>query len=177
MRKIVMVALIAGALLVVSSVVYGAGLGFAAPPAAKNFVAVLSGDNEVPPVDTQARGLAKFQLDKGGSELSYKLIASNIVGVTQAHIHCGAEGVNGPVVVFLFGFVAGGVDSNGVLANGVITNANVIPRPDSAACPGGVADFDDVIEKMRTGGAYVNAHTLANPPGEIRGQVKAAGPN
>ena len=67
----------------------------------RNFVAHLSGDNEVPPVDTRAQGQAKFQLSKDGNELHFKLIAANIENILQAHIHCGAAGVNGPVVVFL----------------------------------------------------------------------------
>jgi hypothetical protein len=105
------------------------------------------------------------------------LIVANIEGVTQSHIHCGAEGVNGPVVAFLFGPVLGGLDANGVLAQGALTNANTIPRPDSAQCPGGVANFDELIAKIRSGEAYVNVHTLANPGGEIRGQIRTAGPN
>jgi hypothetical protein len=76
------------------------------------------------------------------------------------------------VVAFLFGFDPAGVSENGVLAEGTITAANVIPRPDSPACPGGVANFDDLIAKMRSGDAYVNVHTVAFPAGEIRGQLK-----
>lgn len=138
----------------------------------RNFVAPLSGRAEVPPNDSQGTGVAKFKLSEDGTELSYKLIVANIDNVTQAHIHCGAEGVNGPVVAFLFGFAAGGVTLNGVLAEGTITAADVIPRPDSPACPGGVADFDDLLAKMRSGDAYVNVHTIELPPGEIRGQIQ-----
>ena len=54
---------------------------------------------------------------------------------------------------------------NGILAEGTITAADVIARPDSAACPGGVATLADVIAKIRSGGAYANVHTLANPSG------------
>ena len=46
-----------------------------------------------------------------------------------------------------------------------------MPLLDSAACPGGVATLEDVLEKMRTGGAYVNVHTTQFPGGEIRGQI------
>lgn len=136
----------------------------------RNFVAPLSGGAEIPPNDSQGTGVATFKLSKDGTELSYKLIVANIDDVTQAHIHCGSEDVNGPVVAFLFGFVADGVTVNGVLAEGTITS--VIPRPDSPACPGGVADFDDLLAKMRSGDAYVNVHTVEIPGGEIRGQIK-----
>lgn len=136
-----------------------------------NFVAPLSGNQEVPPVATRASGLAKFKLSKDGTEFSYKLNVANIDGVTQAHIHCGAAGVNGPVVAFLFGFNPVGGSVNGTLAEGTITAADVIARPDSPECPGGVADFDELIETMKAGNTYANVHTLANPPGEIRGQI------
>lgn len=136
-----------------------------------NFVTPLKGREEVPPVDTKATGLAKFKLSKDGTSLDYKLIASNIEGVTQAHIHCGAPGVNGPVVIFLFGFDPAGVDSNGILAQGALTAAGLIPQPDSPECPGGIADFEDLIDRLASGGAYANVHTLVNPGGEIRGHI------
>ena len=65
--------------------------------------------------------------------------------------------------------------SNGILNQDVATNADVIARPDSPACPGGVANLEDVIEKLATGGAYANVHTSAFPPGEIRGQIEERG--
>ncbi|MBK9123676.1 MAG: CHRD domain-containing protein [Chloroflexi bacterium] len=151
-------------------IVVAAATALAAP---NKFIAHLAGQNEVPPVDSSAQGQVKFKLADDG--LHFKLITANIIGVTQAHIHCGPEGANGPVVAFLYGFNAAGVDNNGVLAEGVITPANVIPRPHSAVCPGGVADFDDLLEKMSSGGTYVNTHTLSVPSGEIRGQIRPIG--
>lgn len=138
----------------------------------RNFVAPLSGAEEVPVVDTLARGNTVLHVSKDGDSISYKLIVANIDNVTQAHIHCGAEGVNGPVVVFLFGFVEGGVTHNGVLAEGTITAGDVIPRPDSEVCPGGIANFDELLAKISSGDAYVNVHTVEYPAGEIRGQIR-----
>ncbi|MGH7573339.1 MAG: CHRD domain-containing protein, partial [Gemmatimonadota bacterium] len=111
----------------------------------ENFVAPLRGEEEVPPVDTKATGLAKFQLREGSAELGYKLIASNIDAVIQAHIHCGSPGVNGPITVFLFGPDPSPGGSNGILAQGTITPGDVIPLPDSPECPGGIADFDELV--------------------------------
>src|SRR5690606_33281833 len=144
-----------------------------------NFGAPLSGDGEVPQVDTRARGNAIFQLHDDGP-LSYKLIVATIEHVTQAHNHCGAATGTGPVVVFLYPsapppqLIPG--KSNGILAQGVRTQANVIPRDPSPDCPSGVQTLEDVIELLRTGGAYANVHTTANPPGEIRGQIAEHGP-
>ncbi len=153
--------------------------GQGSSPSARNFVAPLSHREEVPePVLAETRnptGNAKFRLSGSGTELSYKLIVANIRNVTQAHIHCGVVGEAGPVVAFLFGFVTGGVDVNGILAEGTVTPGDVIPRASSDVCPGGVASFADMIAQIRAGNAYVNVHTVQNPPGEIRGQIRTAG--
>ena len=137
----------------------------------RNFVAPLDGGQEVSPVDTNGTGVAKFQLSKDGTELGFKLIVANTQGVTQAHIHCGAAGVNGPVVAFLYGF-GPTVSPNGILSQGTLDAGNVIVRTSSTECPDGVANFADLIAKMRSGDAYVNVHTEDNPGGEIRGQIK-----
>ena len=63
-----------------------------------NFRAVLSGDEEVPPVETRARGQAKFNLSEDGDGLNFRLIVANIESVTQAHIHVAPSGQNGSVV-------------------------------------------------------------------------------
>jgi hypothetical protein len=159
-------------LLVVTLVLLSMAVGTAVAASQHNFTASLKGRAEVPAVHTNAQGQAIFHLSRDGTALQYKLIVANIENVTQAHIHCAAEGVNGPVVAFLYGLNAAGVTVNGILAEGTLTAANVIARPDSAACPGGVATFDDLIAKIRSGDAYVNVHTLAYPAGEVRGQIR-----
>src|SRR5688572_4067484 len=138
----------------------------------KIFIAHLNGGNEVPVRDALGQGEAVFSLNKEGTALHYKLNVANAKDITQAHIHCGDDGVNGPIVVFLFGFVAEGVNQNGVLAEGTINAANIIPRDSSATCMTGITTFETLLERMRSGGAYVNVHTLAFPGGEIRGQIK-----
>lgn len=141
-----------------------------------NYTAHLTGSAEAPPVATRAVGQTIFQLNRDGTELRFRLIAANIQNITQAHIHCGAAGVNGPVVAFLYPesppaeLIPGRF--SGVLATGSLTSGSVIPRPDSEACPGGVANFDELIAKIDAGGAYVNVHTAQNPAGEIRGQIR-----
>jgi hypothetical protein len=68
----------------------------------KNFRAHLSGDEEVPAVDTRAQGQAIFQLSRDGMTLHYKLIVANIEDVLMAHIHLAPAGENGPIVVWLY---------------------------------------------------------------------------
>ena len=144
--------------------------------AGDNFVAVLSGDQEVPARDTQARGVATFKLRDDGTALAFKLNVANIDNVFAAHIHCGAVGVNGPVGVTLFmGAPAGGA-VNGTLAEGTIT----APDPGNGC---GWTDLAAVLAAMGSGATYVNVHTNdgVEPPntgpgdfpgGEIRGQVR-----
>jgi len=145
------------------------------PP--QNFVAPLAGNQEVPARDTNARGLATFQLNADGTELSFILIASNIDNVVASHIHLGAAGVNGPVVLFLFGNAPpGGGRHDGVLATGTATAANLTG-------PLAGQPLSVLIDAMESGGAYVNVHTNDGvgdvntgpgdfPGGEIRGQIQ-----
>jgi hypothetical protein len=143
--------------------------------AGDNFVATLSGAQEVPARDTQARGVATFKLSADGTALAFKLNVANIDNVVAAHIHCGAVGVNGPVGVTLFVGAPGGGRVSGTLAEGTIT------APDAGnGC--GWTDLAAVLAAMASGATYVNVHTNdgVDPPntgpgdfpgGEIRGQV------
>src|SRR5688500_20288995 len=78
----------------------------AAPP--RMFVTPLSGAEEVPARPTQGRGVAIFQLSPDGTELSYRLIASNIENVVAAHIHIGRPTEDGRGGAFLLGAEATG---------------------------------------------------------------------
>ncbi|WP_254546527.1 CHRD domain-containing protein [Halomarina pelagica] len=137
----------------------------------------LTGDEEVPPVETKGKGAAVFQVAKhGGLHIHYALLVANVKDVTQAHIHLGERGENGPVVAFLFGkedeegeFVAPleqGVTENGLLAKGSI-------RADDLVGPLAGKPLRALIEAMADGGAYVNVHTEEHPAGEVRGQIRA----
>jgi hypothetical protein len=129
-----------------------------------NFVAVLSGGEEVPAVEMKSRGVASFQLSPDGTELSYRLIVANINEVSAAHIHLAPSGVNGPVVAFLFNGPI--VESaNGVLAQGTIT-------ADDLTGPLAGQSLADLVAEIQSGNTYVNVHTSANPGGEIRGQIR-----
>ena len=131
-------------------------------PAARNFRAHLSGDEEVPPVDTRAQGQATFELNDQATELDFKLNVANIDDVVASHIHCAPAGVNGPIGVTLFS--GGPTSRNGTLAEGTVDS----PDPGNAC---GWTSLAEVQSAMRNGFTYVNVHTLAHPPGEIRGQI------
>lgn len=130
-------------------------------------VAPLNADNEVREgqtgvIDSDAVGNAVFKFE-GESSVSFKLIVANIEDVVAAHIHCGAAGENGPVGLTLF--TGEPVTFNGILAQGSATGPDV-----GNAC--GWASLSDVLDAIEGDAAYVNVHTLANPPGEIRGQIR-----
>jgi hypothetical protein len=137
----------------------------------------LSGAEEVPARDTNARGNALFTLSDDGLTLSYKLIVANINNVVASHIHVGPAGTNGPVVLFLYGPApAGGGRSDGVLAQGTATGADLVG-------PLAGQPLSALIDAIRAGNAYVNVHTNDGvdptntgpgdfPGGEIRGQIR-----
>ena len=161
----------------------------------------LSGDEEVfapatpgapTPADSKAQGQAIFQINADASSVDYRLVASNIENVTQAHIHCAPAGANGPIVIWLYpnpsattALPGGAGRHNGNLAADTFDGSHV--RPTAATdirCPGGVKTLADVLDRIREGNAYVNVHTSdgsATPPnqgpgdfpgGEIRGQLE-----
>jgi len=65
------------------------------------FSAILSGGEEVPPVDTTATGVASFTVE-GGESILYDVNVTDMDKVTAAHIHNAPKGENGDVVVTLF---------------------------------------------------------------------------
>jgi len=137
----------------------------------------LSGADEVPARDTNARGNALFEISDDGLTISFKLIVANIDNVVAAHIHIGPAGVNGPVVLFLYGNVpAGGGSINGVISDGSATAANLVG-------PLAGQPLSALIAAMEAGNAYVNVHTNDGvaptntgpgdfPGGEIRAQIR-----
>ena len=144
--------------------------------AGDNFVATLSGDQELPARATQAVGVATFKLRADGTALRFKVNVANIDNAFAAHIHCGAVGVNGPIGVTLFMGVPAGGAVNGTLAEGTIT----APDPGNGC---GWTDLAAVLAAIGSGATYVNVHTNDGvaplntgpgdfPGGEIRGQVR-----
>jgi hypothetical protein len=125
----------------------------ASAPAAKNFVAPLDPGQETADVDSNATGLAKFQL--------------------SADIHMAPAGVDGGVVVWLYpsapppSLIPG--RSSGGLAEGVITDDDVTGDLAGQGLAG-------LLAAITAGNTYVNVHTSQYGAGEIRGQIKVAGP-
>jgi glucose/arabinose dehydrogenase len=125
------------------------------------FATVLTGAEENPPVTTEARAVANFELKSNGT-IEYELWAAGpIASATAAHIHLGAYKQNGPVSALLYSGAAQSFAAGDLIRRGTLADANI-------NLVGGVAG---VVERMRQGRAYVNLHTTANPSGEVRGQI------
>ena len=149
----------------VVSLAIGAGCSGGESPggldAERSFTIALTQSQEVPaPQPTGASGTAVVIVY--ADEIEYQLSAQNITGITMAHIHNGAPGVAGPIVVTLFlpGSPTGNV--NGTFTSGRLNAGNL---------PGGVT-IESLKALLNSGNAYINVHTTLNQPGEIRGQLQ-----
>lgn len=117
------------------------------PPPYVRF-AGLAGGQEAPANASTATGTATFVVDPTTKVLTGTVTTAGIVGVA-AHIHEGAKGAAGPVVIALTGG-PGGVWT--VPANTVLTDAQ--------------------YTSLQAYNYYVNVHSTAFPAGEIRGQIE-----
>ena len=106
----------------------------------------LSGKNEVPPNDSTASGTASVRV---GSDRSVTVnITVSGMTPTAAHIHQGAAGANGPVIVPLD---KTGDNTFASKADAKMTEAQ--------------------YEAYKAGNTYLNVHSSKYPPGEIRAQL------
>jgi hypothetical protein len=112
--------------------------------------ATLRGSNEVPAADPDGSGTATFRMIQGAAVICYTITVKDItLPAIGAHIHVGASGVNGNVVVPLkapdgTGAASGCVNSTRSLVTAILANP---------------------------GGYYANVHTTDYPNGAIRGQL------
>lgn len=109
---------------------------------------VLSGQNEVPAVETSATGSGTIVVGPDKS-IGGSIKTAGVTG-TMAHIHTGKAGENGPVLIPL---EKGGDDTWKVPANSKLSDA--------------------AYKAFQAGGLYINVHSTAHPGGEIRTQLDA----
>jgi hypothetical protein len=106
----------------------------------------LTGAQEVPPVTTSATasGVVLIAVDRSVSGT----ITTTGINATAAHIHEGAAGANGPVIVPM-----------------------VKDGDNKFVFPSGAKVTDAQYEAYKAGRLYVNVHSAANPGGELRAQI------
>jgi len=120
--------------------------GAAAATGSKEIRATLSGENEVPPIETRASGSAVFLVQPDGSVSG--TVRTEGIEAIAAHVHEGAADVNGPVVVPL-----------------------TKQGDHEWVTPEGAKFTAKQLDALMVGDLYVNVHTKAHMSGEIRGQL------
>lgn len=123
-------------------------------PARLGYVFRLEGAQENPQVQSKAFGIGSATMDHDGTNLRFSLAADSLGSAFKAsHIHDGAAGTNGSVILdFTPAFANSG-------AHGIWSASDASPFTSGMA-----ADFE-------AGKLYMNLHTLNNASGEIRGQI------
>lgn len=137
------------------------GAGPRDPGVSTSLSASLSGRQEAPPVVSFGTGTSTFFVPANRDRIDFTLNFGGLTGVTMAHVHLGAVGVDGPILFDLSAvpFVS---PLQGTLRAGQL-------RPQ-----GGAATFQQAVDALLRGNTYVNVHTTAFPDGEIRGQIGPA---
>lgn len=120
--------------------------GFAGVSLAEDIRISLSGDQEVPPVTTAAKGSGTITIN---DDMTVRgSVATTGVEGTMAHIHQGAAGKNGPPIITL------------------------TKSGDNWMVPADAKLNDAQYKAFKAGELYVNVHSAAHKGGEIRGQLK-----
>jgi hypothetical protein len=122
----------------------------------------LKGANEVPAVTTAATGRVYARLTASG-DLRIRVRVEGTSGVTAAHLHAGAPGVNGGVIADLYADPDGA--ETDLRFGRTLTASDLVGDLEGMA----ISDLWDLFEERA---AYVNVHTLENPAGELRGNPR-----
>eukprot|EP00957_Ditylum_brightwellii_P162752 12393741-Ditylum_brightwellii.AAC.1 len=126
----------------------------------QRFVTTLRGNEEVPIVNTNGQCKGSLRLSANKNRLTYRIGCEGLTGAPHAaHIHQGAAGINGNVVIPL---VLTG-EKNGRVVEGSIRSRDI-----------GDKEFKNLVSLFFAGEAYFNIHTIENPSGEVRGQINAS---
>jgi hypothetical protein len=154
------------ALMAAAAVTIAPAPASAQQPTSFTLTAQLSGANEppAPGINTGAFGNATVVVDLTAQTVAYTVTVFNLPsGVTASHIHVGAPGPAGPVVV---NFTVPTTASNDFTFSGTVPFSQFVLRPDQ-----GIRSSDDMVQAILGGNSYVNVHSQVNPGGEIRGQL------
>ncbi|NIR31170.1 MAG: CHRD domain-containing protein [Gammaproteobacteria bacterium] len=132
----------------------------------------LSGFQVVPTVSSAASG--EFVASVTESSVEYRLSYSGFeTDVLFAHIHFGAPATNGGVSATLCTNAAPSSAPACPLrdgtASGTIAPADVGGPAGQGIAPG---EFEELLDAIDAGATYVQVHSGAFPPGEIRGQIR-----
>jgi hypothetical protein len=135
--------------LVVGALIVGGSALAARTSASKTITVPMTGAQETAPKGSPTgKGTARIMLDSTKGQICYTLSWSKIKPPVAAHIHKGAKGTSGPIVVPFF------------------TKA---PAKHTGCVKASRQQITAIIKKPT--GYYVNVHTTDYPAGAIRGQL------
>lgn len=134
----------------IASLALAGGVFAAETSLTADLAGVLEGEN---PGNPDGSGSATITLDPETGEVCWDMTAEDIGAVSQSHIHTGAAGVSGPVLIPL--------DVDGFDGT-------------TEGCTSDVAAADIQMVLDNPAGFYVNLHTADFPAGAIRGQLEGA---
>jgi hypothetical protein len=126
------------------------------------FAPLTHGQSQQDPDRSGSTGFVTFD-EEDDSTLSFELTAKNVEGVTQVHIHGEADRDETAGIVADLVKYTENVDGSG----------DGEPRDSPIEENGTIEDTDlvgDILDQP--GRYYVNLHTVENPAGEIRGQLR-----
>lgn len=128
---------------------------------------------QVSATDTSsATGTASVVVASDRQSITVITRTTGLSNITGAHIHAGLTGTSGlirsdsPIIFSLF-------ESGAESSNGQITSTLSSPNL-TAQSSVGISTFDDAVNAILAGRAYIDFHTTAYPDGEIRGQIMPA---
>jgi len=140
-------------------------VGVAVQPAAAErfFIAEMTGDQEVPPVETTSNGTSFFRFILFDLALvSWRVNRDFDQEVEDAHIHQGPPGQNGPIVIDYFD----------ALHLEFFNFAFYLNFSRDLTGPLEGQTLKDLREEMIAGNTYINLHSEENPGGFVRGQIE-----
>ncbi len=124
------------------------------------FGAILTGEEEVPPVATEMSGSVRIRFNDDITAAAFMLTVNDGVRVQHAHIHCGFSESTGQSSCSSPVFMPQGWDVDGKwIDHAVFTKANIV----NPACG---ATLVELTQSMKDGKTYANVHTVAHPGGK-----------
>jgi hypothetical protein len=131
---------------------------------AKTFTVPLTTAAEIPPcagAGPTASGSATIVVAADDASITATVTYGGLSGdPTSSHIHSGAAGASGPVVLAFSGSLTSPF-------------GKTFTAVDYVAATGAPPDFAAFVAALKAGNAaYVNVHTAACKPGEIRGEIQ-----
>lgn len=129
----------------------------------ETYVATLGPEQENPPTVSTGTGRAVVLLSRSGDRIDVSTNLTGPTNVTQAHIHRGPRGTNGPVIFWLWQLNNPIYPASHEQLGKSWLNPSIESRDEPLS--------QRVIDDLRAGNLYVNFHTTRFPGGEIRGQL------